>query len=96
MTPLEPSHRRAKAAVHHQRPQRKDRETSCTKELQFNYPLTSVVVGAPQMTSQPVSSIFPCSPLPSGAWRTPGLSIPYVVFPPLFLSAWSSYKSAEK
>ena len=35
------------------------------------------VVGAPQMISQPVSSIFPCSPLPSGTWRTPGLSIPW-------------------
>ena len=27
-------------------------------------------------TSQPFPSIFPCSPLPSGTWRTPGLSIP--------------------
>ena len=35
------------------------------------YPLTARIVGAPQMTSQPVSSIFPCSPLPSGTWRTP-------------------------
>ena len=33
------------------------------------------VVGAPKMTSQPVSSIFRCSPLPSGTRRTPGLSI---------------------
>ena len=40
----------------------------------FIYSLTVGVVGAPQMTSQPVSSIFPCSPLPSGTWRTPGLS----------------------
>ena len=39
------------------------------------YPLTAKVVGAPQIISQPVSSIFPCSPLPSGACRTPGLSI---------------------
>ena len=30
---------------------------------------------APQMISQPVSSIFPCSPLPSGIWRIPALSI---------------------
>ena len=29
------------------------------------YPVTARVVGAPQMISQPVSSIFPCSPLPS-------------------------------
>ena len=33
-------------------------------------------VGAPQMIAQPVSSIFPCSPMPSGTWQTPGLSIP--------------------
>ena len=39
-------------------------------------PLTAGVVGAPQMTSQPVSSSFLCSPLPSGTRRTPGLSIP--------------------
>ena len=38
-------------------------------------PLTARVVRAPQMISQPVFSIFPCSPLPSGTWRTPGLSI---------------------
>ena len=38
-------------------------------------PLTAKAVGAPQMISQPVSSIFPCSPLPSATWRTPGLSI---------------------
>ena len=40
------------------------------------YLLTAKVFGAPQMISQPVSSIFPCSPLPSGTLRTPGLSIP--------------------
>ena len=39
----------------------------------FTYPLTAGVVGAPQMTSRPVSSIFLCSPLPSGTWRIPGL-----------------------
>ena len=37
------------------------------------YPLIARVVGVPQMISQPVSSILPCSPLPSGTWRTPGL-----------------------
>ena len=37
-------------------------------------PLTTRVVGAPQMTSRTVSSIFPCSPLPSETRRTPGLS----------------------
>ena len=30
------------------------------------YSLTARVVGAPQMISQPVSSIYPCSPLLSG------------------------------
>ena len=39
-------------------------------------PLTARVVGAPRMILQPVFSIFPCSPLPSGTCRTPGLSIP--------------------
>ena len=39
-------------------------------------PLTTRVVGAPQMILQPVFSIFPCSPLPSGTCQTPGLSIP--------------------
>ena len=34
------------------------------------YPLTARVVGAPQIISQPVFSIFPCSPLPSGTCRT--------------------------
>ena len=29
------------------------------------------------MISQPDSSMFPCSPLPSGTCRTPGLSIPW-------------------
>ena len=43
----------------------------------FTHPLTARVVGAPQMISQPVFSIFPCSPLPSGTWRSPGLSIPW-------------------
>ena len=39
------------------------------------YFLTARVVGAPKMISQPVFSIFSCSPLPSGTCRTPGLSI---------------------
>ena len=45
------------------------------------YPLTKRVVGAPQMISQPVSSILPCSPLPSGTWRTPGLSTSWCCSP---------------
>ena len=39
-------------------------------------PLTTEVIGAPQMILKPVFSVFLCSPLPSGTWRTPGLSIP--------------------
>ena len=45
------------------------------------YPLAAWVFGAPQMISQPVSSIFPCSPLPSGTCRTPILSIPWCCLP---------------
>ena len=44
-------------------------------------PLTARVIGAPQMISQPVSSISPCSPLPSGTWQTPGLFIPWYCLP---------------
>ena len=40
------------------------------------YPLTARVIGALQMISQSVFSIFPCSPLPSGTWQSLGLSIP--------------------
>ena len=43
----------------------------------FTYPWTAGVFGAPKMTSQPVFSIFLCSPLPSWICRTPGLSIPW-------------------
>ena len=45
------------------------------------YPSTARVVRATQMISQQVSSIFPCSPLPSGTWRTPDLSIPWCCLP---------------
>ena len=45
------------------------------------YPFTARIVGAPQMISQPVFSILPCSPLPFGTWRTPGLSIPWCYLP---------------
>ena len=58
-------------------------------------PLTARVVGAPQIISQPVSSIFPCSPLPSGTWRTPGLSIPWCCSP-IFSSVWSCLNMFSK
>ena len=39
------------------------------------YPLTARVVEASHMISQLVSSILSCSLLPSGTWRTPGLTM---------------------
>ena len=48
------------------------------------YPLIVRVAGTPHMISQPASSIFPCSPLPSGTWWTPGLSIPWCCLPTPF------------
>ena len=44
-------------------------------------PLTARVIGAPKMILQPIFSIFPCSPLPSGICQTPGLSIPWCCLP---------------
>ena len=64
----------------------------------FTCPLTAGVFWAPQVTSQPVSSTFLCSPLPSGTWRTPGSSISYLsshlfsclprLLSPLCLTRW--------
>ena len=51
----------------------------CTSHL--IYPLTVRVFGAPQIISQPVSSIFPCSPLPFGTSWTPDLSILWCCLP---------------
>ena len=68
-------------------------ESEWTRNIEQNnsftiiYPITMRVTGAPQTTSQPVSSIFLSSPLPFGTWQTPG---PDVVFQPLLLSALSS------
>ena len=46
------------------------------------YPLTARAVRAPQMILQPVSSVFPCFPLPSGTLRRPpGLPIPWCCLP---------------
>ena len=47
----------------------------------FTYPLTAGVIGAPQMTSQPVSSIVLYSALPSGTWWPPGLYAPCCCLP---------------
>ena len=45
------------------------------------YSLIARVVGAAQMILQPVFSVFPCSPLPTGTCRTPGLSISWCCLP---------------
>ena len=47
----------------------------------FTYSLTTRVVGALQVTSQPVSPILLCTPLTSGTWLIPGLSIPWCCLP---------------
>ena len=46
--------------------------------------LNQGVVEAPQMTSQPTSSIFLCALQLSGTWRNPGLSIPWCSLPTSF------------
>ena len=51
--------------------------TTISDLIIITYPLTAMVAVVPKMIWQPVSSIFPCSPLPSGTCRTPGLSIPW-------------------
>ena len=48
------------------------------------YPLTMRVIGAPLRIWQPDSSIFLCSPLPSGTWQTPDLSISWCCLPTSF------------
>ena len=47
----------------------------------LTYPWNARVVRTPQMILQPVSSIFPCSPLPSGTCQILGLSIPWGSLP---------------
>ena len=59
--------------------------------LHLHLPLTAGMVGAPQMTPQPVSSIFLCSPLPSGTWWTPGLSVPWCCLNWLPFLQWLYY-----
>ena len=46
------------------------------------------------MISQPVSSIFLCSPLPSATWRTPGLSIPWCYLPTTSALSSSPFRCA--
>ena len=54
------------------------------------YPLTARVVWAPQMISQPVSSIFPVLLCPLGLEELQAFPFPDVAVPPLPLSASSS------
>ena len=54
------------------------------------YPLTARVIGALQMTSQPVFSIFYVLHCPLGLGELQICPLPDVVFPPLPLSALSS------
>ena len=54
-------------------------------------PLIARVVGAPQMILQPVFSIFPVLHCPLGLGELQSCSFSDVVFPPLPLSALSSY-----
>ena len=49
--------------------------------LHLHLSLNGKTVGVQQMTSHSVSSSFLCSPLHSGPWRTPGLSIPWICLP---------------
>ena len=53
------------------------------------YPLTARVVGAPQIISQPVSSISPIPHCPLGLGELQACQVPDVVFPPLSPSALS-------
>ena len=70
-------HTNAKSSRRQGSPRRKARSVSS----HLIYPFTARVVGAPRMISQPVSSMFPSSPLPSRTWRTPGLSVPRCCLP---------------
>ena len=54
------------------------------------YPLTMRVVGAPQMISQSVSSIFPVLHCPLGLGKLQACPFPDVIFPPLPPSSLSS------
>ena len=58
--------------------------------LSLLYPLTARVVRAPQMISQPVSSIFPVLHCLLGLGELQACPFTDVVFPPLSLSALSS------
>ena len=58
--------------------------------LPFTFTLTAGVVGAPQVTSQPFSSIFSALHCPLGLAELQACPFPDVVFLPLPLSALSS------
>ena len=60
-------------------------ECNVARNLQLlTYALTARVVRAPQLISQPVSSILLCTPLPSGTRQTPGLQLERLNIKPSF------------
>ena len=61
-----------------------------SQSLSHFSPLTSEVVGAPQMTLQEYLSTLPCLPLPSGNLQTPFPSIPWCYLP-IFSSVFLSF-----
>ena len=63
----------------------------CEIHFTFTYSLTAGTVGAPQMTSQPLSSIFLSFQCPVGFGELQAYPFLDVVFPPLFLSPLSSF-----
>ena len=67
-----------------------DTEKGSNCHLIIIYPLTARVTGAPQVISQPVSSIFPFSTASLGLGELQDRPFPDVVFPPLPLSILSS------
>ena len=56
--------------LHHglQKQQDQVKEMTHTSHIIIIYPFTARVAGAQQMIWLPLSSIFLCSPLPSGTW----------------------------
>ena len=68
-----------------------DDVVSCLIIIIIINPLTARVVGAPQMILQPVSPFFPVLHCPLGLVELRACPFPDVVFPPLPLSALSSF-----
>ena len=67
-------------AVHPQKGSSKYTQVSHIIIIIIIYPLTARIVGAPHDFTTSFLH-FPCSPLPSGTWKTPELSIPRCCLP---------------